>query len=74
MYSYFEIYEPLIEGQSPTGVQIKMRIIDLKTGQAISDSQPISAAPHIKAGTPIIPVGRGTDVSKLPIGSYRLDV
>jgi hypothetical protein len=74
LYTYFEIYEPLIEGQSPAGVQIKMRIIDLKTGEAISDSQPISAAPYVKAETPIIPVGRGMDISKLPIGSYRLDV
>jgi hypothetical protein len=74
LYAYFEIYEPLVEGQSPTGVQIKIRIVDLKTGEAISDAQPISAAPYIKAGTPIIPVGRGMDISKLPKGSYRLDV
>ena len=74
LYTYFEIYEPLIEGQSPAGVQIKIRIIDLKAGEATSDSQPISAAPYVKAGSSIIPVGRGMDISKLPIGSYWLDV
>jgi len=75
LYTYFEIYEPsLVEGQSPATVQIRMRIVDLKTGDAITDSEPISAAPYMKAGRSIIPVGRGMDISKLPIGSYRLDV
>jgi hypothetical protein len=31
-------------------------------------------APYMTAGSSIIPVGRGMDISKLPIGSYRLDV
>jgi len=35
---------------------------------------PITAAPYLKAGSSIIPVGRGMDISKLPKGSYRLDV
>jgi hypothetical protein len=29
---------------------------------------------YMKAGSQIIPVGLGMDISKLPIGSYRLDV
>jgi hypothetical protein len=51
-----------------------MRIIDLKTGEVLSDSQPVSATPYMKAGSSVIPVGRGMDIGKLPIGSYRLDV
>jgi hypothetical protein len=73
LYTYFEIYEPLLEGQSSATVQIQMRIFDSRTDELISDSQPISAAPYIKAGSSIIPIGRGMDISKLPIGSYRLD-
>jgi hypothetical protein len=64
----------LLDGQSSAAVQIQMRIFDSRNGELISDSQPISAAPYIKAGSSIIPVGRGMDISKLPIGSYRLDV
>jgi hypothetical protein len=74
LYTYFEIYEPSTEGQSPAAVQFQMRIVDLKTGEVKSDSQPISATPYMNAGSSIIPVGRGMDISKLPIGSYRLDV
>ena len=39
-----------------------------------ADSQLITAAPYMKAGSSIISVGRGMDISKLPKGSYRLDV
>lgn len=74
LYTYFEIYEPSVEGQSSATVQIQMRIFDSRTGEVISDSQPISAAPYVQAGSSIIPVGRGMDISKLPKGSYRLDV
>ena len=70
LYTYFQIYEPSHEAT----VQIQMRIVNVRTGEVQSDSQPISATPYIKAGSAIIPVGRGLDISKLPKGSYRLDV
>jgi hypothetical protein len=74
LYTYFEVYEPSLGGQSPATVEIQMRIIDLKTGEVKSDSQPISAMPYLKERSPVIPIGRGIDISKLPNGSYRLDV
>jgi hypothetical protein len=74
LYTYFEIYEPLVEGQSLAAVQFRMRIVDVKTGELRADSQPISATPYIEDGSSIIPVGRGMEISKLPPGSYRLDV
>ena len=70
LYTFFQIYEPLPEAT----VQIQMRIVNVRTREVQSDSQPISAAPYIKVGSPIIPVGRGMDIRKLPKGSYRLDV
>lgn len=74
LYTYFEIYEPLVEGQSPAAVQFQIRIVDVKTGELRADSRPISATPYMKAGSSIIPVGRGMDIDELPAGSYRLDV
>jgi hypothetical protein len=74
LYTYFEVYEPLLWGQSPATVQIQIRIVDLKTGEVRSDSQPISAMPYLKEGSPVMPIGRGIDIRELPIGSYRLDV
>jgi hypothetical protein len=74
LYSYFEVYEPLLAGQTSATVQIQMRIVDVKTGEVKSDSQPVSATPYVKPGSPVIPIGRGIDIGKLPKGSYRLDV
>jgi hypothetical protein len=58
LYTYFEVYEPSLGGQSPATVQIQIRIVDLKTGEVKSDSQPISATPYLKEGSPVIPIGR----------------
>jgi hypothetical protein len=74
LYTYFQVYEPSLDGHSPATVQIQMRVVDLKTGEPLSDSQSISATPYVRAGSPVISIGRGIDISKLPKGSYRLDV
>jgi hypothetical protein len=76
LYVYFEVYEPLRlrEGNPQVTVDFQIRIIDLKTGELKSDSSLISANPYLKPGSSIIPVGRGIEISKLPKGSYRLDV
>ncbi len=74
LYTYFEVYEPLLAEQPPATVQIQMRIVDVRTGEVKSDSQPVDATPNVKAGSPVIPIGRGIDISKLPKGSYGLDV
>jgi hypothetical protein len=74
LYTYFEVYEPLLATEPSTTVEIRVRIVDLKTGEVRSDSPPVSATPYVKAGSPVIPIGRKTNISNLPKGSYRLDV
>jgi hypothetical protein len=74
LYTYFEVYEPSLAGGTPGVVEIQFRIFDLKTGQLKSDSGPVSAERYVRAGNPVIPIGIGIDISKLPRGSYRLEV
>ncbi len=74
LYPYFEVYEPLLVRETSTTVQIQIRIVDQKTGEVKSDSQPINAMPYVKVGSPVIAIGRGINISNLPKGSYRLDV
>jgi hypothetical protein len=74
LYTYFEVYEPSLAGATPSIVKIQFRILDLKTGELKSDSGPVSAERYVIAGNPVIPVGLGVDISKLPKGSYRLEV
>ncbi len=74
LYTYFRVYQPSLGEQSPATVQFQMRVVELKTGELKSDSQVIDASSYVKAGNPVISIGRGIDISKLPKGSYRLDV
>jgi hypothetical protein len=74
LYAYFEVYEPLLATAPSTTVEFRIRIIDLKTGELRSDSPPVSATPYVKPGSAVIPIGRRTNISNLPKGSYRLDV
>jgi hypothetical protein len=74
LYVYFEIYDPLGDGNPHATVQFQIRILDLNAGKLISDPESISATPYLKVGSPIIHVGRGIDISKVPRGTYRLDV
>jgi hypothetical protein len=74
LYTYFEVFEPLLEAGSATAVTIQERVVDLKTGESVSDPGFISATPYAKPGSALIPIGRGMHISNLPDGSYRLDV
>jgi hypothetical protein len=74
LYTYFEVFEPLLEAGSATAVTIQERVVDLKTGESVSDPGFISAMSYAKPGSALIPVGRGIHISNLPDGSYRLDV
>jgi hypothetical protein len=74
LYIYFEVYSAAVEKEPQAPIQVQIRVVDLKTGQVVSDSQPISGAPYRKPGSLAIAIGRGIDISKLPKGQYRLDV
>ena len=74
LYAYFEVYTPQGEGSENGSAEIEIRIVDLKVGKIVSDPRPISVAPYAKPGTSAIPIGRGIDISKVPKGSYRIEV
>lgn len=74
LYTYFEVYEPLLPTAPSTTVDFRVRIVDRKTDEVRSDSPPVSATPYVKPGSPVIPIGRKTNISNLPKSSYRLDV
>jgi hypothetical protein len=69
---FFEVFSPL-RPLPPVGyIEVDMRILDAATGQVVKEVLPVDAAPYRTPGDPIIPVGGGIDVTKLPIGSYQL--
>lgn len=73
LYLYFEIYEPAKE-KPDTAIYYRVRITDLKTGTAVMNTEPMSAANWILPGNVVIPIGLQIDSEKLKPGSYRLEV
>ena len=74
LYAYFEVYEPQLAAKSAINVEAHMRILDAKTGAVKKNLQSLNAAPYVKAGNPVIPIGRGISLKNLSKGPYRLEV
>lgn len=74
LIAYFEVYEPLLSQQPTTAVQVHMRIVDAKTGVKKVDFPALDAAPYMRQGTTMIPIGDELMIGQLPKGNYRLEV
>ena len=70
---YFEIYEPVPAEQSEE-IYYRIRIIDLKTGSLVMNTEPMSAANWMSPGNAAIPIALRLVTEKLEKGSYRLEV
>jgi len=74
LFAYFEINDPLADGQPGTKVQVNMRITDTESGTAVDTFAPVDTTTYSKAGSPLIAVARGVLLKRLTPGVYRLDV
>ncbi len=69
---YLQVYEPRIAGPSKPAVTVHLRILDPRRNRIVQALNPTDAAPYAIPGDPIISVGGGINISKLPIGFYEL--
>ena len=69
---YVEIYDPLLLGPNPPGVDVEVKVIDRKTGVAKVDAR--GAAPQVNTGNPMVPLGLKIPLETLPPGAYRLEL
>jgi hypothetical protein len=74
LYAYFEVYEPQLAAKSAITIEAHLRVVDAKTGKMKMNLQPVSAVPYIKAGSSVIPIGRGINLKNLSNGAYRLEI
>lgn len=74
LFAYFEINDPLADGQPGAKVQVNMRITDTESGTEVDRFAPVDTKTYSKAGSPLIAVARGVPLKRLTPGVYRLDV
>jgi hypothetical protein len=74
LVSYFEIYEPLLEGTGAVKVQFHVRVTDVKTGELKVDTGLRSAESWIRPASPVTRIAQEIAIDKLPAGTYRLEV
>lgn len=74
LYTYFEVYERELTGQTAATVEVHWRIVDARTGAIKIDYTPLDAVSYVTADSSLIPIGRGINLSSLPSGWYRLEV
>lgn len=71
---YAQVYEPRLADPNPPSVQIAYRVVDLKTGKPVFQSQNMDLASVIKKGNPVVPIGLKVPMNDIPPGDYRLDM
>jgi len=74
LFVYFEIAGPVATAPSGEKIMANLKIVDSKSGSLADTFAPVDTAPYKQAGVPVIPVGRGIVLKRLPRGSYRLQV
>jgi len=71
---YLEMYEPLLTDPNPPKLDLLLRIVDKKSGNAPISARIAETAAFIKAGNPVVPMGLRLPVEQLAPGSYRLEL
>jgi hypothetical protein len=74
LVAYFEIYDLLLATRDGTALEVRLGIIDTKTGKLTNSVESVDATPYLQSGSSSIHVARVIPTDKLPKGSYRLEV
>jgi hypothetical protein len=74
LFTYFQIYEPLLAKTGDVNVQAEMKITNVKSGklEVGTGLRPVDTG--VQAGNPVIPVVWDLAAKKLRHGTYRLEI
>ncbi len=73
---YIELYEPLLvsaDPKSPPTVNIRMRVLDRKTGEQKLDTNFLALEPAPPPGNLVVRLGGRMPISGLPAGAYKIE-
>jgi len=71
---YFEIYDPLLTGETPPKVSIQMRFLDAKTGTPVTETGTLPVDSFVQAGNTKVATGLKLPVNTLAPGLYRVEI
>lgn len=72
--AYMEVYAPLLKEKKPVQVELRLRLLDDRSGDQKWDSGNLNLSALAQAGDPAIPVALRLPVASLAPGSYRAEV
>jgi len=70
---YFEVYDPLIAGETPPKVSVQLRFLDGK-GNPLNDLGVVPVDNFVRAGDPKVATGLKLPVGALPPGAYKVEI
>ena len=71
---YLEVYEPLLAESKPAKVELKLDIIDQKTGKSELEAGIPDTASSVIPGNPVIPMGVPLPIDHLDPGTYIVEL
>lgn len=71
--AYLEVYEPSLKEKKPGQVELRVRLLDARSGDPKWDSGAVNLAALAQAGNPVIPVALRLPVAGLAPGAYRAE-
>jgi VWFA-related protein len=72
--AYFEVYEPLATGAAAVPLTMRLRLLDVRSGQERWNSGDVDLSSLTRSANRIIPVALRLPVASLPAGPYRAEL
>ncbi len=71
---YLELYDPLLKGDKPPQIALRIRVLDPKGAEKVDSGLFRIASTSFQAGSPVVPLGLSVPTAGLVPGPYRLEV
>ena len=71
---YLEVYEPLLAEEKPATVELKLDVIDQKTGKSELEANVPDTQSSVIPGNPVIPMGVPLPINRLQPGTYIVEL
>jgi len=71
---YLEVYDPLLQDETPPKLQVDLKVVDRQSGAQKLDSGGVPVDNFVRKGSPVVAVGLKLPLQNLTAGAYRLEM